>query len=121
MALFRSFLLFGIYSLLAVAGGGGLLFLAPLVRFGGGSLSIVGGIIGVKRALTGAVLALAAGDARLLAAAAPLFFNSQVQADPLEFLLAYLEGWWTVLVVLVGGITLVIARRAAGSPSQRLT
>ncbi len=46
MVLFWSFLLFGIYSLLAVAGGGGLLFLAPLVGFGAGSLSIVGGSSG---------------------------------------------------------------------------
>ncbi len=122
MALFWSFLLFGIYSLLAVAGGSGLLFLAPLVGFGAGSLSIVGGILGGKRARIGAILVLAAGGAGLLASAAPLFFIPQVQADPLEVLIAYLAvGWWAILMVLVGGIALVVARKATGSPSQRLT
>ncbi|MEE9173652.1 MAG: hypothetical protein V3U30_01590, partial [Thermoplasmata archaeon] len=116
MALFWSFLLFGIYSLLAVAGGGGLLFLAPLVGFGAGSLSIVGGILGVKRARIGATLVLAAGGAGLLAAAAPLFFLPQVQVDPLEVVIAYLAvGWWAILMVPVGGFALLAARREAGS------
>ncbi len=122
MALFWSFLLFGIYSLLAVAGGGGLLFLAPLVGFGAGSLSVVGASSGVRRARIGAIRVLARRAAGLLAAAAPLFFIPQVQAEPLEVLIAYLVvGWWAVLVVLVGGVALVVAKRVAGSPSQRLT
>ncbi len=112
MALFWSFLLFGIYSLLAVAGGSGLLFLAPLGGFGAGSLSIVGGLLGVKRARIGAILVLAAGGAGLLAAAAPVFFIPQVQADPLEFLLAYLVvGWWAILMDLVGGATFLATRK----------
>ena len=76
----------------------------------------------MKRARNGAILVLAAGGAGLLAAAAPLFFIPQVQVNPLEVLIAYLAvGWWAILMVLVGGIALVVARRAAGSPSQRLT
>ncbi|MFQ5962099.1 MAG: glycosyltransferase family 4 protein, partial [Candidatus Methylomirabilales bacterium] len=43
-------LLFGIYSLLAVAGGG-LLLIAPIVGFGAGALSIAAGVLGVKRAI----------------------------------------------------------------------
>ena len=122
MALFWSFLLFGIYSLLAVVGGGGLLFLAPLVGFGAGSLSIVGDIIGVRRAMVGAIVVLAAGGAGLLAAAAPPPLHLASSSGPLEVLIAYLAvGWWATLMVLVGGITLFVARRAAGSPSQRLT
>ncbi len=114
MALFWSFLLFGIYSLLAVAGGSGLLILAPLVGFGAGSLSIVGGILGVKRARIGAILVLAAGAAGLLAAAAPLFLLSQVQADPLEVLTAFLAvGWWAILMAIVGGATLFVLRKVA--------
>ncbi len=116
MALFWSFLLFGIYSLLAVAGGSGLLFIAPLVGFGAGALSIAGGIFGVKRATMGALMVLAAGGAGLLAAAAPFFFIPQVQADPLEFLVAYLAvGWWAILMVIVGGFALFTARRDTAS------
>ncbi len=50
---------------------------------------------------------LAADGAGLLAAAAPLVLRSQVQADPLEVLTAYLAvGWWAILMVPVGGFAL---------------
>ncbi len=59
---------------------------------------------------------LAAGGAGLLAAAAPLFFIAQVEAEPLEFLLAYLAvGWWALLMVPVGGFALPAARQEAES------
>ncbi len=112
MALFWSFLLFGIYSLLAAAGGSALLLIAPLVGFGAGSLSIVGGILGKKRVELGAVLVLAAGGAGLLGAAAPLLLGPQVEASFFEFLIAYLAvGWWAILMVIVGGVTLIVLRK----------
>ncbi len=116
MALFWSFLLFGIYSLLVEAGGSGILLIAPLVGFGAGSLSITGGILGVKRVELGGVLVLAAGGAGLLGAAAPLLLGPQVEASFFEFLIAYLAvSWWALLMVIVGGFALFAARRDTAS------
>ncbi len=116
MALLWSFLLFGIYSLLADAGGAGVLLIAPLVGFGAGVLSIAGGLLGVKRAELGAILVLAAGGAGLLGAAVPFLLGPQVEAPFLEFLIAYLAvGWWAFLMVVVGGFALFAARRDTSS------
>ncbi len=112
MALLWSFLLFGIYSLLADAGGAGVLLIAPLVGFGAGALSIAGGLLGVKRAELGAVLVLAAGGAGLLGAAVPFLLGPRVEGPFFEFLIAYLAvGWWAFLMVIVGGFALFAARR----------
>ncbi|MFQ5918756.1 MAG: hypothetical protein ACE5I4_01760 [Thermoplasmata archaeon] len=119
LALFWSLLLFGIYSLLAVAGGSTILFIAPLVGFGAGALSIAGGILGVKRAALGAIFVLAAGSAGLLGAAVPLLLGPPVEAAFTEFLVVYLaNGWWAILMVLVGGITLLAIWRTEGLPSS---
>ncbi len=119
MALLWSFILFGIYSLLASAVGGGLFLIAPLVGFGAGALSIAGGILGVKRAELGAVLVLAAGLAGLLAAVAPLLLGSQVEAPFFDFLIAYLAvSWWAILMVIVGGVTRIRLRRVAATSAE---
>ncbi|MEE9197528.1 MAG: hypothetical protein V3U45_05245 [bacterium] len=119
MALLWSFILFGIYSLLASAVGGGLSLIAPLVGFGAGALSIAGGILGVKRAELGALLVLAAGLAGLLAAVAPLLLGPQVEAPFFDFLIAYLAvSWWAILMVIVGGVTRIGLRRVAATSAE---
>ncbi len=112
MALLWSFLLFGIYSLLASAVGAGVLLITPLVGFGAGTLSVAGGNLGMKRAELGAVLVLVAGGAGLLGAAAPLLLGPPVQASFFEFVIAYMAvSWWALLMVIVGGFALFAARR----------
>jgi hypothetical protein len=119
MALLWSLLLFGIYSLLALDAGAGFLLIGPIIGFGAGALSIVGGFFGVKRAGLGATLVLIAGVVGLLGAAMPLLLLPPVSAPASEFLIAYLTtGWWALLMVPVGGVALLAARREAEPPSD---
>lgn len=118
LALIWSFMILGIFSLVA-AGGGALVLLVPFVGFAAGATAVVGGIVGSRQTELGALLLLVAGLAGLLVPAVVIGLNARLDVSLLEaYFASFIVSWWAYFLVLVGGLTFLASRRAGGATTQ---